>query len=143
MTVRIFSAAVFLIAAAFTIAGSSYRISFGDPLGPAAFPVLIGIPALCLSAALITFPGDSYAWGGRAAMMKLAAGIVSLLAFALCLETVGFIPSTSAVFAVLAGLFGASARNAIFAAALASPGLFLLFDVVLGLPLPAFGNLIG
>lgn len=143
MTVRVVGAAVFVIAVAFVCVGSSYRIGIGDPLGPAAFPLLVGFPALCLSGALIVAPKDSYPWGNQVALLKLLSGVASLLIYAIGMETVGFLPATFAMFAVLAWLFGASSKNAVIAASIAAPGLYLLFDKVLGLPLPAFGELIG
>jgi putative tricarboxylic transport membrane protein len=143
MTVRALGAAVFLIAVAFVTVGSSYRIEYGDPLGPAVFPLLVGFPALFLSGALIVFPKDSHKWGTHAALMKLLAGVACLLIYAFTMETVGFLLATFAMFAVLAWLFGANSRNALVAGSVAAPGLYVLFDIVLGLPLPAFGEMIG
>ena len=143
MTVRVVGTAIFVIAVAFVTVGSSYRIGIGDPLGPAAFPLLIGFPAICLSGALIVSPKDSHPWGNQAALLKLLAGVTSLLMYAISMETIGFLPATFAMFAVLAWLFGATGKNAVIAAMVAAPGLYLLFDKVLGLPLPAFGELIG
>jgi putative tricarboxylic transport membrane protein len=143
MTVRALGAAVFLIAVAFVTVGSSYRIEYGDPLGPAVFPLLVGGPALFLSGALIVFPKGSHKWGTHAALMKLLAGVACLLIYAITMETVGFLLATFAMFAVLAWLFGANGRNALVAGSVAAPGLFVLFDIVLGLPLPAFGEMIG
>jgi putative tricarboxylic transport membrane protein len=143
MTTRVLGTAIFLIAVVFLCVGSSYRIGAGDPVGPSLFPMLVSIPALALSGALIVNPRLEHPWQGRKSAFRLLIGIGCLFAYAFLLEPIGFLLATFLMFAGMAYLFGANQKQASAAAVVASPGLFILFDVVLGLPLPAFGEWIG
>ncbi|MEU4423440.1 tripartite tricarboxylate transporter TctB family protein [Actinoplanes sp. NPDC024001] len=114
-----------------------------DALGPAAAPTLIGI--------LLGVLGAGLGWQGaralrtpqafdldRRRLWRLAAMVALLIAFALVLPLLGYVVSSAALFTGAALLLGAPhpARAAAYGWTLAAL-VFLIFDVVIGLSLPA------
>ena len=140
MSDRLAGCAFFLLATGYVWLSAGYTTSFGDPLGPAIFPRLIGIPAILLSLSLVIWPRHNAAWAGPAGLARQAIAIVILLAYALLLEPVGFVPMTFIAVFGLGLLMGAPPLRGLLVAALAAPGLYALFDRMMGLPLPLLGT---
>lgn len=140
MSDRLAGLAFFLLATGYVWLSAGYTTSFGDPLGPAIFPRIIGIPAILLSLSLVIWPRHNATWAGPAGLARQAIAIAILLAYALLLEPVGFVPMTFIAVFGLALLMGAPTLNGLLVAALAAPGLYLLFDRLMGLPLPLLGT---
>lgn len=120
-----------------------YRAGFGDPLGPAAFPRIVGIPAMALSLLLIIWPGTEPDWARDSRLLRQGAALAALLGYAFLLEPLGFVLSTFIAVAALSLLMRASPRAAILSGAGIAPALWLLFDRLLGLPLPLAGSWLG
>lgn len=140
---RIFGAAIFVIAAIYLNSALTYEASFGDPLGPRAFPLMLAIPALLGSASLVVFPGTTEAFAERDRQLIQLGAVVCLFAFVFLLERLGFLISTAGMVIVLALLMQARPLAACVIGTIASPALWLLFDQLLDLPLPAIGDWIG
>ncbi|WP_417210345.1 tripartite tricarboxylate transporter TctB family protein [Antarctobacter sp.] len=140
---RIFGAAIFVIAALYLNSALTYEASFGGPLGPKAFPLMLAIPALFGSASLVVFPGTSEVFAERDRRMSQLGAVVCLFAFVFLLERLGFLISTAGMVIALALLMQARPVAACIIGAIASPALWLLFDQLLDLPLPALGEWIG
>lgn len=143
MTDRLSGLFFFLLATGYVWLSAGYTAGFGDPLGPAIFPRVIGIPAMILSLSLIIWPRHNATWADRAGLARQAAAVAILISYALLLEPMGFVPATFTAMLGLALLMGAPPVKALVTAGLAAPGLYLLFDRVMGLPLPLFGNWFG
>nr|WP_256447685.1 tripartite tricarboxylate transporter TctB family protein [Paracoccus marinaquae] len=133
----------FLLAAGYVWLSAGYTAGFGDPLGPAIFPRVIGIPAVILGLSLLIWPRHDAVWAGRAGLLRQAAAITILLGYALLLEPFGFVPATFSAILGLGLLMGAPPLRGLLMAALAAPGLYLLFDRLMGLPLPLIGSWFG
>lgn len=140
MSDRLAGFAFFLLATGYVWLSAGYTTSFGDPLGPAIFPRIIGFPAILLSLSLVIWPRHNATWTGPAGLLRQAIAIAILLAYALLLEPVGFVPMTFIAVFGLALLMGAPTLRGLLVAALAAPGLYLLFDRLMGLPLPLLGT---
>ncbi|MCF3933096.1 tripartite tricarboxylate transporter TctB family protein [Acuticoccus sp. M5D2P5] len=114
----------------------NYEAGFGDPLGPAAFPRILAVPAALLSLGLILRPDPDPTWSRGVILGRQVATIAVLIAYALLLDPLGFPIATFAAVLLLAKLIGTSWLKAGAAAIIMAPLLFVLFDVLLGLPLP-------
>lgn len=140
MTDRISGLFFVLLATGYVWLSAGYVAGFGDPLGPAIFPRVIGIPAVILGLSLVIWPRHNAQWASAEGLLRQAAAIVLLIAYALLLEPVGFVPTTFAAILGLGLLMGAPIGKGLLTAALAAPGLYLLFDRLMGLPLPLIGT---
>ncbi|MEC9102890.1 MULTISPECIES: tripartite tricarboxylate transporter TctB family protein [Paracoccus] len=143
MTDRLAGACFFLLAAGYVWLSTGYTAGFGDPLGPAIFPRVIGIPAVLLGLCLMIWPRHNAAWAPADGLLRQGAALVILLGYALLLEPLGFVPSTFAAVLGLGLLMGAPSIWGFVTAAIAAPGLYLLFDRLMGLPLPVIGTWFG
>ena len=134
------AAAIFLVAAAYTLVGQGYDAPFGDVLGPAVFPVMVGVPAMLLSGSIVLFPGGGVEWPERHRVARQGAALAILVGYALLLQPLGFPIATALLIGSIAWLMGGPALGSVLLGAIASPALYLLFDRVLGLPLDLLGR---
>ena len=140
---RLVAALVFVVAAAYTLTGSGYSVSFGDVLGPSVFPTMVGIPAMVLSGSIALFPGGRTSWPARHRLLRQAAAVAILVAYAYLLQPLGFPIAPGLLIGSVAWLMGGPPLAALLLGALAAPGLYVLFDRVLGLPLDLLGRWFG
>jgi len=140
MSVRLAGVAIFMIAALYTWYGRDYTASFGDVLGPSVFPMIVGIPAMILSASLVVFPTGQVAWPDRSHMLRQVAALAILLGYAFLLLPLGFPLATFGLIAGMGIVLGGSPVKAIILGAFFAPALWALFDQVLGLPLAVLGR---
>lgn len=119
----------------------------GQDIGPAVFPIVVGV-GLALCGAAIAFgigrsfeeeereisgaPPRSRFYGLRALLPPLV-----LLFYVLVVESLGFLPTAAIVILVTSLALGASARLAIPLALIAPFGVHLVFYKLLRVPLPA------
>lgn len=139
MSDRLAGLTLLVISVAYVWLAAGYTTSFGDPLGPALFPRVVGIPAILLSLLLFLWPGHKAQWAGSAGLLRQAAAVALLIGYAVLLEPLGFVPASFLSILGLGLLMGAPGLPALITAAIAAPGLYLLFDRVMGLPLPLVG----
>ena len=143
MSLRLAGAAILVIAALFTYVGSQYTASFGDVLGPGAFPLVVGIPAMLLAASIVVVPGETVSWPAPARMARQAAVVAVLLAYAWLLKPLGFPLATFGLIAGVGITLGGPVGKCVLLGALFAPALWALFDRVLGLPLAPLGTWFG
>jgi putative tricarboxylic transport membrane protein len=125
------------------VTAGNYRASFGDPLGPAAFPMLIAVPAALLSLVMVLRPAPDPDWELGTPLRKQLASLAVLLGYVALLEPLGFPLATLIGTALLSRLVGARWLPAGLAGLAISLLLYFLFDRVLGLPLPALPEFMG
>ena len=140
MSLRLAGAAIFLIAAFFTWQGSQYSAPFGDVLGPGAFPVVIGIPAMLLAASIVIVPGGTVTWPAPGRIGRQVAAVIILVAYAWLLNPLGFPLATFGLIAGIGITLGGPVAKSILLGAVFAPALWALFDQVLGLPLDLLGS---
>ena len=90
-----------------------------------------------LSLYLIVRPDPEPDWPRRRALLKQVLTLVAFVVYAYLLEPLGFLVSTFLAVMVLGWLLGARPWQAGAAGVAIAAVLFVLFDTVLGLPLPA------
>jgi putative tricarboxylic transport membrane protein len=134
---RLTGLALLALAVAYGLAASGYQAMIGDPLGPAVFPIVLAIPLGLLSLYLIVRPDPEPDWPRGRALLKQLLALVAFVAYAYLLEPLGFLVSTFLAVLVLGWLLGARLWQAGAAGVAIAVVLFVLFDTLLGLPLPA------
>ncbi|WP_265502485.1 tripartite tricarboxylate transporter TctB family protein [Paracoccus beibuensis] len=143
MTDRLAGICFFLLAAGYVWLSAGYTAGFGDPLGPSIFPRVIGIPAVLLGLSLMIWPRHNADWAGADGLLRQGAALLLLVGYALLLEPLGFVLSTFVAVLGLGLLMGAPPIRGVLTAGISAPGLYLLFDRLMGLPLPALGTWFG
>ncbi|HET8726728.1 MAG TPA: tripartite tricarboxylate transporter TctB family protein [Alphaproteobacteria bacterium] len=116
----------------------TYEASFGDPLGPAAFPTMLAIPAGLFSLYLILRPDPDPEWVVGSPLLRQVATLSVLVGYALLLEDLGFVLATFAAVALMGRLLGTSWLKSAASGAAMSIVLAGVFDGLLGLPLPLY-----
>lgn len=139
MSVRLAGVAIFMIAALYTWYGREYTASFGDVLGPSVFPLIVGIPTMILSASLVAFPTGRVEWPDREHIFRQVAALAILFGYAWLLRPLGFPLATFGLIAGIGIVLGGPPLRSVILGAVLAPGLWLLFDQVLGLPLAFLG----
>lgn len=127
----ILSAAIWLwIAAGGVVAG------YGDPVGPALFPRLVAIPLGLFALVMIVRPDPQPAWPRADALVRQAVMLGVLFGYPVLIEPLGFPLATTIGAFCLCTILGARWRPASVTSVAIGVGLFVLFDQLLGLPLP-------
>jgi putative tricarboxylic transport membrane protein len=134
---RLTGLALLALALAYGVTAGGYKAMIGDPLGPAVFPIVLAIPLGLLSLYLIARPDREPVWPKRRALLKQLLAIIAFVAYACLLEPLGFVVSTFLAVVLLGWLLGARLHQAGAAGVGIAVVLFVLFDTLLGLPLPA------
>jgi putative tricarboxylic transport membrane protein len=134
---RLTGLALLVLAVAYGVTASGYQAMIGDPLGPAAFPLAVAVALGLLSLYLILRPDAEPGWPRGRALLKQVVTLVVFVAYAWLLEPLGFVVSTFLAVGVLGCLLGARPWQAGAAGIAIGVVLFVLFDTLLTLPLPA------
>ena len=137
MSDRLAGLALLALAIAYGVTASGYEAFIGDPLGPAVFPLVIAIPLGLFSLYLIVRPDPEPDWARGRPLLMQALSVITLLLYAYLLEPLGFVVSTFFAVVVLASLLGARPAQAGAAGGAIAVVLYVLFNNLLGLPLPA------
>ncbi len=143
MTDRLIGLLLLALSIGYGVTAGSFQASFGDPLGPAAFPMIVAVPVATLSLAMMIWPGPDAVWSLGRPMLMQGAALAVLLGYALLLEPLGFPLATALSVALLARLIGAAWLHGLIAGAGLAAILFFVFDWLLNLPLPALPQLLG
>ncbi|WGF88964.1 tripartite tricarboxylate transporter TctB family protein [Marinivivus vitaminiproducens] len=136
MTDRVVGAFFFATAVALWIAAGGVVVGFGDQIGPSLFPRMVAVPMGLFALYLVFRPDADPNWPSLGRFGRQAILVVTLLVYPLGLEPLGFPISTFLATAVLGSVMGARPLPSAVSAALIAVGLYVLFDVLLGLPLP-------
>ncbi|HSR71234.1 MAG TPA: tripartite tricarboxylate transporter TctB family protein [Kiloniellales bacterium] len=137
MTDRLTGVIGLILALAYGIAGSRFHSDFlTDPLGPNAFPVMLALVLGAFSLVLLVRRPAGADWPSAAVWLRKATAIGGMIVYGFLLEPIGF-PLASFLFvSALAYLMGGRLGPSLGTGLAASIGLYVLFDPVLGLPLP-------
>jgi putative tricarboxylic transport membrane protein len=137
MSDRIAGLVLLALAVAYGVTASGFQAMIGDPLGPATFPLVLALPLGLLSLYLIARPDPEPGWARGRVLLKQGLTLVAFVAYAYLLEPLGFVVASILAVAALGWLLGARLWHAAAAGLAIALVLFLLFDTLLGLPLPA------
>ncbi|WP_299231492.1 tripartite tricarboxylate transporter TctB family protein [uncultured Halomonas sp.] len=133
---RITGVVLLLVAVVAWWLSHDYTSSFGQTIGPGAFPRLVSVPLGLLSLYLIARPGVNQRWPERSALLRQLSLLVLLMVYAGLIQPLGFLPTALLTVTLVIRLFGASWRQALPFGLLLTLGLYLLFEFALGMPLP-------
>lgn len=137
MSDRIVGVLLFLLAVGYGLQARGFESGFvSDPLGPSAFPLLLAVLLAPSSIYLIVRPDRGADWPRGRALLHQVFTVAVLIGYAFVLVPVGFIPATFIALTVIAVQLGTRYLPAAAMGAVASVGLYALFDLALGLPLP-------
>lgn len=136
MSDRIFGLVVVLVALAFIASATQIQTSFlADPVGPKAFPMLVGSVAAVCGVFMILRPDQEPEWPEMRTLGALLVSVLVLVAYAYLLKPLGFLIPT----AFVAGVLSYQINPRIGAAAISgvglSVGLYVVFKFILGLGL--------
>ena len=136
---RIFGLVALFVALAFIASATQIQTSFlSDPVGPKAFPMLIGgVAALC-SLIMIVRPDPNPDWPVGKTWASLLVAVIVLVAYAYALKPMGFVVPTAIAAAILSYQISPRPGAAALAGIGLSIGLFLVFKYALGLGLVPF-----
>lgn len=136
MSDRIAGLLIAAIAVWYGVVAGTYEQGFGDPLGPAAFPRMVAVPLGLLALVLLVRPDAEPAWPRARVLLRQAGALLVLILYAVLLEDLGFPLATFLAVTLLARELGAGWRAALMTGLGLGAGLWVLFDPLLGLPLP-------
>ena len=136
---RIFGLVMAVLALAYIASAFQIQTSFlSDPVGPKAFPVIIGSIG-ALSAMFMVFrPDPEPVWPAARTFGALAVSIIVLVLYAYSLRPLGFILPTAIAAGILSFQISPRPRYAVITGICLSVGLFLIFRFALGLGLVPF-----
>lgn len=116
--------------------------ALGDPVGPSAFPLVLASFLVFFSLLLLIKPGPaSFGFTGKP-FFRLGAVLLSLLGFVVLVEWLGFIITTIVTMTTLALIFQGPRWVSLLCAVIFGVATYVIFDLGLGLSLPA-GSLFG
>jgi len=136
MTDRIVGLVLLAFSIWYGVTARTYEASFGDPLGPAALPMMLSVPAGLLSLALILRPDPEPQWATGRPLLRQLAAVAVLIGYAMLLDTLGFILATALGVMLLGRLLQSTWMKSALSGLVTSVVLFVAFDMLLGLPLP-------
>ena len=137
MSDRLTGLVLFGLAVWYGVTARGFEAVIGDPLGPAVFPIVLAVPLGLLSLYVLARPDPEPDWPRGRPLLKQGLAVVAFVAYAYLLEPLGFLVATTLGTAALAVLLGARAWHAGAIGAAAAVVLFVLFDQLFSLPLPA------
>ena len=133
---RIFGLVGLLIALAYMASATQIQTSFlADPVGPKAFPLMIGAVAAISCLVLLVRPDPDPEWPDTPTWMALAVAVVVLVGYAYALKPLGFLLPTAVASGILSYQISPNRKAAAIAGICLSVGLYLLFKFALGLSL--------
>lgn len=136
---RIFGLVALFVALAYIASATQIQTSFlADPVGPKAFPMLVGAVAAICSLVMIVRPDPDPDWPAGRTWGALFIAVVVLVAYAYALKPLGFLLPTAIAAGILSYQISPRALPAALSGIGLSIGLFVLFKYALDLGLVPF-----
>ncbi len=136
---RLFGLVVLMTALAFIASANQIQTSFlSDPVGPKAFPMLIGGVAAISALVMIIKPDPSPQWPVLKTFGSLLIALLVLVAYAYALKPFGFLFPTAVTAAILSYQISSRVVPSMLTGVGLSIGLFILFKYALKLGLVPF-----
>lgn len=138
MSERVFGAMLLLlsIAGAYVGWGLKAPVSY-EPVGPSTFPVLLFFLLGLCALGLMATRRAATQWPAAHVLRRIAGMFIVILAYAWLFDRLGFVVSTFLMTVALARAFGGRWSQALAGALGMSLSLYLVFDRLLDVALPA------
>ncbi|NRG19321.1 tripartite tricarboxylate transporter TctB family protein [Rhizobiales bacterium] len=136
MSDRIFGVVCLLLAGFYIYSASTIELGFIEtPVGPRAFPYIIGTLLALGGLYPILVPDERPDWPDMRGMIEIVFAVAVLIAYAFLLEDVGFVIATAFAAALLGWRLGTPPLRAAVSGVLISVGIYVIFHLILGLSL--------
>ena len=136
---RIFGLVILMTALAYIASATQIQTSFlSDPVGPKAFPILVGIVSAISALVLIFKPDPDPNWPAFRTFGAILIAVIVLVIYAYLLKPLGFIIPTIFAAGILSYQISPRPVPAALTGIGLSVGLFILFKYALDLGLVAF-----
>ena len=135
---RVFGLVMLVIAVAYYYGATQFPVPFGgsEAVGPETFPKLLAVILAICSLYMIVKPDPDNHWPASRTFVELGIAVVTLIVYALLLEPMGFIVSTTLAVGTLCWRMGARPIKAYLTGLVSGVVVFVLFTYGLELPLP-------
>lgn len=136
MSDRILGIACILLAGLFVWRATLIQEGFiVDPLGPKAFPIVIGITLALAGLYPIVKPDPRPDWPPAGRILEIVFAVAVMIGYAMVLPELGFILSTAIAASLLGWRLGATPVGAVFGGIVIAVGIYVVFHLILGLSL--------
>jgi putative tricarboxylic transport membrane protein len=136
MSDRVFGGACLLLAAFFIWQATQIKLGFiVDPLGPRAFPMIIGAVLAVAGLYPILKPDPQPDWPNLGGLLEIVFAAAVLIAYAMLLPRLGFTLSTAIAAGLLTWRLGGRPLTSVASGVVISVGIYAVFHLVLGLSL--------
>lgn len=135
---RIFGVLMIVLAVAYGWGASQFPEPFGGTgaVGPDTFPRLLAVVLALSSLYMVVRPDPDNAWPWSRTGLELVIAVVVLVLYAMLLQPLGFILSTTLAVGTLCWRMGARPAKSYITGVVAGVVVFLLFNFALDLSLP-------
>lgn len=135
---RIFGVLMIALAVAYGWGATQFPEPFGgaEAVGPETFPLMLAVVLALSSLYMIVRPDPDNAWPWSRTGVELIIAVVVLILYAMLLQPLGFIISTTLAVGTLCWRMGAPPIKAYVTGAVSGVVVFLLFNFALDLALP-------
>lgn len=141
MSDRLFGLAVILVALVYIVSATQIQASFlSDPVGSKTFPILVASIAAICGGVMILRPDAEPDWPEGWTLVSVLICVVLLIAYSYALKPLGFLIPTALVSGAISYQILPKARLAAITGVGLSVGLYVLFKIILGLGIRAFGT---
>ena len=138
MSDRIFGLVVLFVALAYMASATQIQTSFlSDPVGPKAFPMMIGAVAALCALVMILRPDPDPDWPAMPTFFALIVTVAVLVLYAYALKPLGFLIPTAIAAGIISFQISPRVQPALLSGIGLSVGLYILFKYALGLGLIA------
>lgn len=136
---RFLGLGLLVLAVAYGWVAQQWPEPFGgaETVGPETFPTILAIVLAAGSIYLMTKPDPDAQWPLGRTALELVVSLVVLVVYALLLEPLGFVISTTLAVGALSWRMGAPLRRALVTGLASAVVVFVLFNYGLSLNLPA------
>ena len=136
MSDRVLGVACILLAGFFIWQATLIETGFiVDPMGPKAFPIVIGITLAIAAIYPIVKPDPRPDWPAAGRVLEIVFAVAIMIAYAMALPRFGFVLSTAVAAGLLSWRLGSRPPAAAVAGIAIAAGIYLIFHLVLGLTL--------
>ena len=136
MSDRVFGVACLFLALGYLFVASGVQLPFlSDPVGPRAFPYIIGVVLALASIYPLIRPDDEPVWPALPVAIEIAFAVAVMVAYAFFLKDSGFVVTTAIAAAILSWRLGSPLLYAAIAGISISVAIYVVFHLILGLSL--------